>query len=153
MPAPTIIELSDIQRDEFQRLCRSGKTTVRLKQRLSIVLLADEGLTNSEIAAHVPLNPMTIGVWRNRFAEEGFEGIAKNRPRGATMSGARDDSYVKLREKIIELTTTQKPEGETHWSTRTLAAKLGTNSMFVSRVWRDNGLKPHLIKHFSTFIF
>jgi len=56
MPAPTVIELSDIQRCEFQRLCRSGKTTVRLKQRLSIVLLADEGLTNSEIAAHVAMS-------------------------------------------------------------------------------------------------
>lgn len=149
MPAPTVIELSDAQRREYRRLSRSGKTTVRLKQRLSIVLLADEGLTNSEIAAHVPLNPMTIGVWRNRFAEEGFEGIAKNRPRGATMSGARDDSYVKLRKKIIEITTNEKPEGETHWSTRTLARKLGTNSMFVSRVWRENGLKPHLIKYFK----
>lgn len=149
MPASTVIELTDTERSEFQRLCRSGKTPVRVKQRLSIVLLADEGLTNVEIADHVPLNQMTIGVWRNRFAEDGFDGIVKNRPRGATQNGSRDDSYVKLRQQIIEITTTQKPEGETHWSTRTLAAKLGTNSMFVSRVWRDNGLKPHLVKNFK----
>ena len=149
MPAPTLVNLTDEERIEFHRLCRSGKTSVRVKQRLSIVLLADEGLSNTEIAQHVPLNQMTIGVWRNRFIAQGFEGIAKNRPRGATMNGARDESYVKLRQQIIEITTTQKPEGETHWSTRTLAAKLGTNSMFVSRVWRDNGLKPHLIKNFK----
>jgi len=30
-----------------------------------------------------------------------------------------------------------------------LAAKLGTNAMFVSRVWRDNGLKPHLVNSFK----
>ena len=80
MPASTLIELSDTERSEFQRLCRSGKTLVRVKQRLSIVLLADEGLSNVEIAELVPLNPMTIGVWRNRFAEDGIEGIVKNCP-------------------------------------------------------------------------
>ena len=149
MPASTVIELANEERSEFHRMCRSGKTSVRLKQRLSIVLLADEGLSNLEIAKLIPLSSMTIGVWRNRFAEEGLEGIAKNRPRGATMYGARDDSYASLRKQIVEITTTEKPEGETHWSTRTLAAKLGTNSMFVSRVWRDNGLKPHLIKGFK----
>jgi len=51
---------------------------------------------------------------------------------------------AKLRQQIVEITTREKPEGATHWSTRTLAAKLGTNHKFVSRVWRDNGLKPHL---------
>jgi len=43
MAAPNVVELSDEQRKEFYRLCRSGKTSVRLKERLSIVLLADEG--------------------------------------------------------------------------------------------------------------
>lgn len=149
MPAATVIELTDEERIEFRRLCRSGKTSIRLKQRLSIVLLADEGLTNTEIADHIPLNSMTVGVWRNRFSEEGFEGIAKNRPRGATMNGSRNDNYAKLRQQIIHITTTEKPDGGTHWSTRTLAQKLGTNSTFVSRVWRDNGLKPHLINTFK----
>ena len=26
---------------------------------------------------------------------------------------------------------------------------MGTNHKFVSRVWRDNGLKPHLVKSFK----
>jgi len=102
------------------------------------VLLADEDLTNMEIVDHAPLNQMTIGVWLNRFIEENFHGIVRNRPRGATMIGARNDSNVKLRQQIIEIAITQKLEGGTHWSTRTLAAKLGTNSMFVSRVYRPS---------------
>lgn len=130
-------------------MCRSDKTPIRLKQRLSLVLLADEGLTNMKIANRVPVNPMTISVWQNRFADEGLNGIVKNRSRGAIVNGARDDSYVKLLQKIIEVTTTEKPEGETHWITRTVAAKLGTNPMFVSRVWRDNGLKRYLVKSFK----
>lgn len=149
MPAPTLIELTDEQREEFHRRCRSGKTSVRVRERLSIILLADEGLTNSEIAEHLPLGAQTIGLWRNRFSEGGIDAIEKNLPRGATMNGAKNADYAKLRQQIIEVTTKEKPEGETHWSTRTLAARLGTNSMFVSRVWRDNGLKPHLTKYFK----
>jgi transposase len=149
MPASTLIELTEQEREEFHRLCRSGKTPVRIKERLSIVLLADEGLTNAEIAQEIPISAPTIGRWRNRFSEGGMAAIEKNFPRGLTMNSSKDASYSKLRRQIIEVTTQKKPEGETHWSTRTLAKKLGTNSMFVSRVWRDNGLKPHLVKSFK----
>lgn len=149
MPAPTLIELTEEERNEFHRLCRSGKTPVRLKERLSVVLLADEGLTNTEIAELVPMNAHTVSRWRNRFSEGGLDAITKNRARGATMNGSGSAGHAKLRQRIIEITTTEKPPGQTHWSTRTLAAKLGTNAMFVSRVWRDNGLKPHLVKSFK----
>lgn len=149
MPAPILIELTEVERKEFHRLCRSGKTPVRMKERLSIALLADEGLSNTEIAEHIPLSAHAIGRWRKRFSENGIKGIEKNLPRGLTRNGSKNASYAKLRQQIIEITTQEKPEGQTHWSTRTLAAKLGINSMFVSRVWRDNGLKPHLVKSFK----
>ena len=149
MSAPILIELSEEEREEYHRLCRSGKTPVRMKQRLSIVLLADEGLNNSEIAQQVDLNRHAAGLWRNRFSEGGIDAIAKNQPRGFSVNSSKNAGYSKLRQRIIEVTTREKPEGETHWSTRTLAAKLGTNSMFVSRIWRDNGLKPHLVKSYK----
>ncbi len=65
------------------------------------------------------------------------------------MNQSKNAEYAKLRQQIIEITTREKPEGATHWSTRTLAAKLGIHSTFVSQVWRDNGLKPHLVKSFK----
>ena len=36
-----------------------------------------------------------------------------------------------------------KPEGQTHWSSRQLAKKLGVSQSSVSRVWRAFALKPH----------
>ena len=149
MPASIIIELTDEDRREFHRRCRSGKTAARVKERLSVVLLADEGLSNTEVAEHVPLSAHAIGRWRKRFSEEGLARIEKNKPRGLTMNPSKNAEYARLRQQIIEITTRKKPDGATHWSTRTLAAKLGTNHKFVSRVWRDNGLKPHLVKSFK----
>lgn len=151
MPAPVVIALSEEERREFERRCRSGKTPARLKERLSIVLLADQGLTNSEISERLPFSLIKIARWRNRFAELGLKGIEKDLPRGANHGGADDKKQAQLRKKIIEYTTNKEllPENITHWTTRTLAAKLNTNHMLVARVWREYGFKPHLIRTFK----
>lgn len=151
MPAPVIIELTEEQRNEFHRCCRSGKTPRRLKERLSIVLLADEGLSNYEICKRLPFSIPKIARWRNRFAESGLEGIEKDLPRGGNHGGADSKKQARLRKRIIEYTTSKDklPKGSTHWTTRTLAAELRTNHMFVARVWSECGFKPHLIRQFK----
>lgn len=149
MPASLLIELSDAERADFRRICRSGKTEARLKERLSIILFADEGLTNQEIAVHMPVSAHKAARWRKRFHDHGLSGILKDKPRGATMYGSASEDHAKLRQKILDKTLNEKPEGATHWSTRTMAKEVGANQMFVSRVWRENGLKPHLTKQFK----
>ena len=47
------------------------------------------------------------------------------------------------------MTTQTRPEGATHWSTRKLAAHLGISDSTVLKVWRANGLKPHLVETFK----
>ncbi len=69
MPAPTLIELTEEERTKYLRLCRSGKTSVRLKERLSVVLLADEGLTNLKITELVPMNAHTVASAHPRRGE------------------------------------------------------------------------------------
>lgn len=76
-------------------------------------------------------------------------GIVKDRPRGANQGGKKTVDQEKLRRKIIRMTTQEKPDGGTHWSTRTMAKAAGTTHSFVNRVWQDAGLKPHLMKHFK----
>ena len=100
-----------------------------MNERLSIVLLADEGMTNEEIMGVLPFGIHKIARWRNRFAEWGLEGIEKGRPRGNNHGGADSLKQAKLRAQVIEYTTNKKklPAGSTHWTTRTLAAKLKTN--------------------------
>ena len=149
MPAPLIIDLSENERSHFKRLCRSGKTPTRLKERLSIILLADEGRTNQEIAQLLPVSEVKASRWRRRFSENGLKGVEKDLPRGATKKGFLSEEHARLRRDVIEVTINEEPENATHWSTRTLAAKLGTNPSFVGRVWRECGFKPHLIKQFK----
>ncbi|WP_444957671.1 helix-turn-helix domain-containing protein [Microbulbifer sp. ZKSA002] len=87
VPAPVTIALTDEERKEFQRLCRSGKTPAGIKERLSIVLLGDEDLSNREITERLPFSAHKIARWRNRFAESGFKGNEKDLPRGSNHGG------------------------------------------------------------------
>lgn len=151
MSAQVLISLTDNERESFSRRCRSGKTATRIKERLAIILLADEGLSNQEITQLVPAGIHKVARWRNRFAESGLAGIEKDLPRGANHGGADSHKQAQLRKQIIAMTTNKEtlPKGVTHWTTRTLAARLGTNHMFVARVWKDCGFKPHLIRQFK----
>lgn len=64
----------------------------------------------------------------------------------ARSNGQPPKDHDDLVRRIIEMTTQTKPANATHWSTRTLAEALGTNRSLVNRVWRVNGLKPHLCR-------
>lgn len=149
MGAPVSTVLSRRERKEFEQLCRSGKTSVRLKERLTIVLLASEELNNGEIAERMSISAHKVGRWRNRFAENGLKGIEKDLPRGGNHGGKKSQTQAQLRKKIIEKTTQENPPNATHWSTRMLAAEVGTSYSFVGRVWRECGFKPHLISQFK----
>jgi transposase len=109
------------------------------------VLSAAEGKENKDIATDLKISRGAVARWRDRFSELGVAGLEKDAPRGGRPPKSRED----LVRRIIEMTTQQKPTNATHWSTRTLAEALGTNHSLVNRVWRANGLKPHLSRTFK----
>lgn len=149
MPAPTPIKLSVEEEAVLKQHLTSGKTPVRVRERSQIVLLAAAGLPNYQIAEDMGIDVNKVGRWRNRYAQEGYAGIEKDRPRGANHGGKNTSDQARLRSLIIKKTTTEKPDGATHWSTRSLAAELGTSHQFVATVWREAGLRPHLHRQFK----
>jgi transposase len=137
------VTLTEEQRKALRRWSRGRATPARLVRRAQIVLLASEGMENQEIADELGIERTIVGRWRRRFAEKGLEGIEKDAPRGGRKPNAR------LAARIIEHTTQRKPSNATHWSTNSLARELGVSQSRVSRVWRANGLKPHLGRTFK----
>ena len=142
--APTIT-LTDKERKALSRLANGRRTQVRVVKRAQIVLAAARGLENREIAKELGMTRETIGRWRSRFAETRLDGIIKDLPR----SGRKPTKRSKVESRIIRKTTQEKPKAATHWSTRTLAEALGVSQSMVQRVWKANGLKPHLVKTFK----
>ena len=142
--APTI-KLTQRERKTLLQWRRGRKTAVRQRDRARIILLAADGESNDAIAEKLGVKPHTVGRWRTRFAELGIAGIAKDLPRGARSRRVREG----VASEIIRKTTRETPTNATHWSTRSLAAELGINQSMVHRVWKANGLKPHLVRTFK----
>lgn len=149
MPAQIKIALSAQEKEQLEKNVRSRKTPVRLVERSKIVLLAAENTPNYKIAEALDIDVNKVGRWRNRFEQRGIQGIEKDLPRGGNHGGKNSADQAKLRSKIIKMTTQEKPENETHWTTRGLAKVLGINHSFINRVWREVGLKPHLVAQFK----
>ncbi len=136
------IVLTQDETNELTRLVRSKLTSVRLEQRASIVLLAADGFQNQDIAQMLGVGRVQVGRWRQRYALHRLGGIEQDLPRAApptTVDVAR----------LIELTTQTTPAAATHWSTRKMAKAMGVSAASVSRHWRANGLKPHLVRGFK----
>lgn len=136
------IELTVPERTELERIARSNTVSVRLARRARIVLLAAEGRENGEIGRLLNIGRIQVGRWRDRYAQSGRAAIERDLPRGGRPPTVDGD-------RIVFLTTQSEPEGATHWSTRTLAAKAGVSDSSVLRVWRRHGLKPHLVETFK----
>lgn len=149
MPAQIDIILSTEEKHQLEKNIKSRKSPVRLVERSKIILLAAQDIPSYKIAQQLNMNINKVGRWRNRFEQSGLPGIEKDLPRGGNYGGKNPEQQAKLRTKIIKMTTQEKPQNATHWSTRSLAKVLKINHSFVNRVWRETGLKPHLTKSFK----
>ena len=139
------IQLTDEARTQLKKLIRSKRASVRLVERSRIVLLAAQGKQDIEIAGELGITRQKAARWRKRYAEQGLSGIEKD----AYRSGRIPKISSRKKSQIIRKTTTETPAGATHWSTRSMAKATGVSPATVARIWRANGLKPHLVKTFK----
>jgi hypothetical protein len=72
----------------------------------------------------------TVGIWRNRFARQRLEGLF-DEPRVGRPREIGDDEV----EAVVVATLETKPEGATHWSTRSLAQKMGLSQTPTHASW------------------
>ena len=120
-------------------------TPQQVALRCRIVLASARGMTEVEIAAALNINRKTVRLWKNRFIEEGLQGLWEIAP-----GRGRKPTYGPDRIKaVIDTTLHAKPKGSTHWSCRTLAADQGVSKSTVSNILRSHNLKPHRTRTFK----
>ncbi len=141
--APVV--LAPTERTELQHWARGHAVPYRQVLRARIVLAAAQGRSNDQIAQALRTRPNTVGLWRRRFALLRLEGLRQDAPR----TGRRPCLSPAVVQRILRTTTSEKPRGDTHWSTRSLARRLGVSHMTVQRVWTEHGLQPHRTRSFK----
>jgi transposase len=134
--------LTDEERQVLAGWARRRKTAQALALRSRIILACADGAAVSTVAADLGISRATAGKWRSRFLQDRLGGLndepRPGRPRTVT------DEHV---EKVITATLEQEPpNGDTHWSTRSMARSAGMSQSAVSRIWRAFGLKPHIVQ-------
>src|SRR5215213_3493502 len=122
MPTPVAvaIELSDDERARLEAWTRRRTSAQALAQRARIVLLAAEGLANTEIAERLGVARATAATWRARFAEHRLDGLL-DEPRPGRPRTITDEQVEEVIVKTLETT----PKDATHWSTRSMAREVG----------------------------
>jgi hypothetical protein len=86
------VGLRDGVRPRLESWSRSSKIRAGLAQRAHIVLLAADGLSNTEIAEKVGVSRPTVISWRRRYETSGMAGLSdqvrSGRPRRVDIVGS-----------------------------------------------------------------
>jgi transposase len=144
MPSPKAdpVVLSDEELSVLLGWSRRRKTAQALALRSRIILACAEGGTNGEVAERLGVGRQTVSKWRSRFLASRLEGLS-DEPRPGRPRVIGDEQIEAMITKTLEEAPTN---GDTHWSTRSMAAQSGLTQSAVSRIWRAFGLKPHVVQ-------
>ena len=136
--------VTDLERTELVRLTKRARVNRSLAFRARLVLACAEETTDTAVARRQRTTNATVGKWRKRFVAHRLEGLY-DEPRVGAPRRISDDEVEAVIVKTLETT----PKGETHWSTRTMAAKAGMSHAMIGRIWRTFGLQPHITRSFK----
>jgi transposase len=143
-PSPALL-VTEEQRSVLEKLYRSQVAAHRDVLRARALLMAADGFATTRIASEVGVSPATVTAWRERFAQEGLKASTVVRPgRGRKPSIAPEKV-----DQIVRATLHETPEGETHWSCRSMAKAHGVSPATVQRIWSARGLRPHRVETFK----
>jgi transposase len=144
LPSPPL-PMSEAHREVLERLARTGVASHREVARARALVLAADGVANTQIAETVGVSATTVKAWRERYVEDGLKELGAVRPgrgRKATISAEKVT-------EIVRATLLEKPDGETHWSCRSMAKAHGVSPATVQRIWSARGLQPHRVDTFK----
>src|SRR5262245_63148211 len=95
------LSISDDERQKLGTWASRPKSTLRLATRARIILACAEGLDNSQVAARLRINRVTVGKWRKRFLADRLEGLA-DEPRPGAPRTITDAMVERVITKTLE---------------------------------------------------
>ncbi|MBK6684819.1 MAG: IS630 family transposase [Deltaproteobacteria bacterium] len=140
-----MIKLTARKRAELEATVARSSAPAGLVRRTRVVLLSADGESGVEIASRLDLTPEAVSRIRRRFRADGIAGLT-DRPK----TGRTDNKVpVATVEKVVQLAMGPPPPGRSRWTTRLLGKAVGLSSKCISKLLRENGLKPHLVRTYK----
>ena len=135
------IQLTADEHKALEDIVKKSTSEQRAVLRAQIILFAAEGRRNKEIMEILNVSKPVVVKWRKRFAVRRLEGL-NDAPRPGKPRIYGPEVRIKVAAEACK-----PPEGQTHWSTRSLAKHIGKiNYTTVHRILKAEKIKPHLYK-------
>jgi len=115
-----IVDLTEEERTYLLDFIKSGTKSARKLNRARILLLADEGKPDGEIAGALHTGPSTVHRIRKRFVEGNLERALNEDPR----PGSRRKLDEKGESVLEQLASSAPPDGRKRWTLQLLADRL-----------------------------
>jgi putative transposase len=138
------VVLPEEDRQQLTSVARSRSLPHALVVRARLVLMASEGLPSFAIADKLGLSQQTVCLWRQRYVQQGIQGLHDELKAGRPRS-ISDEVVASLVRKTLHT----KPKDGTHWTIRTIAGETRLSRPTVHRIWQAFGLQPHRQRHFK----
>lgn len=114
------VNLTSGEREQLQGLLRKGKLSVRKVKRAQILLAADSGQIDEDIARTLSVHVNTVERIRKRLVEGGVEhALTENqRPGGKSKLDGKGEAV------LVALACSDPPAGRAQWTMQLLADRL-----------------------------
>lgn len=114
------VTLTASERTELVCMMLGGKGAYRRLKRAQILLAADSGSTDAQIAKNVAVGTSTVYRTKQRFVEEGLERALSEAPR----SGAERKLDASDESLLVAIACSEPPEGRARWTMQLLADEM-----------------------------
>jgi len=124
----------------MEKLLTAGHIQYKYAVRLQTVLLRAKGKGTGGIAEFLGIHQSTVSLYINRYNTDGIDALLRDK----TRKPGKEPISQEIKNETCRLVCNEKPAGETHWSCRSLAKRLGIGHASANLILRELGLKPHL---------
>ena len=126
-----VVDLTAEERTTLEQLVQRGKSRARKLTRARLLLQADEGLTDEEIASALTVSIATIARTRQRFVEANLAALNElPRPGGQRKLSGKQEA------PLLAVACPPAPNGQDHWTLHLLADK-AVELGFVESIARE----------------
>lgn len=136
-----IVNLTRAEREALEQLVRRARVSGVKRQRATILLRADDDLTDQEIAEELQVGVRTVARVRQRCVDRGVEASLERKPQDNPSRPRKLDGAAEAR--LTQIACSEAPEGRSRWTLSLLADKMVELKVFesVSKSTIQRGLK------------
>jgi transposase len=125
-----IVNLEAEEREALTQVVRRARVSGLKRMRASILLKADDGLTDQEIADDLEVGLVTVERVRKRCIERGVDACLERKAQDSPSRSCKLDGAAEAR--LLQIACSPPPQGRARWTLSLLADQLVELKVFES---------------------